>query len=85
MWVEFDIDSDGMFKYKGTRFCWHDWSGFLAWGTDFTAWGGWFFSKDLYFWTQQVFGVDCFDRPVSSVSNWEKPLIPQKIRFWKDH
>ena len=98
-WIEFNINSSGFFScaiqgYFGT-YHWSEWykclSFFSCGKEDFrlTAFGGWQYKEHSEFWyTSPQMLTDVQKGCISSICDGRfndcKPLIPIKIRFWRE-
>ena len=73
-------------------FLWHQWSNFLEYcdlnNLSFTTFGGWLYQassgEDRWCMSPQIEDPENFLGSESSIDEICKPLIPKKIRFWRE-
>ena len=81
--IEFDV-VDGFYTLaNGAKIRWQDYVGLESAGYLF---GGWYWKHDgIEFWSMSRKGI--YDKNTTKLtdycSDWLRPLIPTKIRFWK--
>ncbi len=82
MWIEVDIVND-MFTVPECRchFAWQGIEQLLTMG-DYTHFGGYLFKKGGR-WEPQLQGVNDQGTMTHVMQDWEYPLTPIKLRFWK--
>ena len=97
-WVEFEIDKDSFEIEYGNADCpkledfgWWDWQGFLSYcrqeGLSFTAFGGWQYENSKRWYLAPAVKLqdgDLWNSYVIEESGEATPVIPVKIRFWKE-
>lgn len=91
-WVEFEIESykDKAYRFSADNrvFNWFDWQYFLQYSLEcnlgFTAFGGWQYNGSD--WNTYPL-IQCGEKASSGVSFSidDKPMIPKKIRFWREN
>lgn len=89
-WVEFEIDQKGNFHcFKDNDmhyFFWANWNIFLkAFSDEYTSFGGWQYENISDSWNTFPL-IRCGEKASCGVSfsNDDKPMIPKKIRFWRE-
>lgn len=89
-WVEFDIDTEGCFYPEGGEkvyYYWLDYAEFIKDNMkEYKHFGGWYFDGKWCMCPQvQSNERDLFsDFYVDSIKDKVLPMMPTKIRFWKD-
>lgn len=81
-WIEFDLDqvTGGFTTLNDYTWCWQNHVACEI--REGLIFGGWKF-PGASCWTQNRIGMDKAGTITPYASEWEKPLIPGKIRFWR--
>jgi len=84
-WIEFDI-VDGYYHLEtGGKFPWQQHVPFEA--AKEYIFGGWFWenphNKNYIKWSMRIYGIDIHKNISAACADWDYPLVPKKIRFYK--
>lgn len=91
-WVEFNIDKDGTFFVNGLIVLWFNWQHVLSdsYGkkNGFTAFGGWQYADDKRWYLAPAVKLQdgkMWNSYIIEEYGEATPVIPVKIRFWKEY